>query len=391
MNKKAMTIFEFQGAIKRYSQLLLLTGFVLVMIWQMRTTIPKLNEVQAYPIATSVSLTAMSYPAGTIPSLFFQPLLPPPTLNQEAIQSWLFLPLVNRAQASPKKGLAWGHYVQNDERALNTRWYHNWDSVAYPNTLPGLEFVPYLWCDYTNGSNPVDLLQRAVTYLPGGSNYAGYLLFLNEPDLGLPQCDMTISEAALFYLKTKQYLPQAKLVGPNVFTGNNDFQIQAIYWVTQWRETVYACSFNPACNPYFNNPNVPKGYPQMAGYAIHPYSQIPVDNLNYVSQFYNTMQTIWNEGSKELWVTEFGYCLHYGDSGNRVLNTVNGFESNPFVTRYAYFTTRTPNFEEVTFHTPELQACDGVGEPWDTDLLDPTTNWQTLSRTGQAYSQVATP
>jgi hypothetical protein len=122
----------------------------------------------------------------------------------------------------------------------------------------------------------------------------------------------------------------------------------------------------------------------MAGYGIHPYESDAVPNLIYVDDFYNLMVS-WGEGDKELWVTEWGYCITQNGAGDQVTNTVTGYESRPYVTRYSYYTNRTPGPDPNRPQTGPV--C------WDTDLFDPNANppWSALSNTGEAYRDVANP
>ena len=312
---------------------------------------------------------------------------PTPELNLNLASGpknfYTYLPIF-RKLANPKKGLGWSHISDNDDVSqLQISWFHNWNSkINYERFVPShLDYIPFLWCDFDDKTPPTNLLNRAINEL--GTDYAGYLLFLNEPDLGVQygQCGLTDpNDAAAFYVETRYTFPEAKLIGPHNFH-DVSWHSSAIDWVTEWRQAVYnyTCS---GSNPYPNE--VPCGYPEMAGYGIHPYEGTTAENIQFIDDFYNLMVS-WGESDKELWVTEWGYCITQGDAGIQVTNTVSEFENRPFVTRYAYFTNRTPGLGPNM--PPTGPDC------WDTDLFDPFANppWSTLSNTGAPYRDAANP
>ena len=264
--------------------------------------------------------------------------------------------------ANPKKGIgaayAWA-YADGHE-PFSPGWYYTWSLFPGLWEGQGPEFVPMWPCHGT-----VDYVVSTL-----GSDYDGYLLFLNEPDIE-EQCYMSVDEAVDYYLMVRNALPQAKLIGPQTITSTN---LNWGAWTNAWREKVRERTGS---------------YPDVAGYGFHVYpfynSGIPTQQA---MQSWCDSLASWGElGSKEIWVTEFG--VHNFDGSPQQVQAeltemVNLFENglgNCEISRYAYFTDRRAPIGENP--TPTIEP----GGPNYFDLY--WRNSYELSYTGQVYANIA--
>ncbi len=246
---------------------------------------------------------------------------------------------VKAIPTAPKKGLAyWDDDTVEFEPLWEISWYYDYTilaNAAYVNQHPSAEFVPHLYCDHPKANPDVDALAEAVALL--GSDYDGYLLWINEPELGeeYNQCGLTDSyEAAQFYIDTKAAFPNAKLIGPN-----NAFQAQlapyTVIWLTNWRNAVYDLTCNQSAP-------IPCGYPEMAAYGMHIFDENYVENMALVDDYYSVLTEEWGLEDPLIWITEMTFCYDIPEHVQELVDSIYGLESRAFVERYVFFTNRNP-------------------------------------------------
>lgn len=285
-----------------------------------------------------------------------------------------YLPVIfhNDLRNSPKKGLVYYPYYAPVEPRFSISWYLNYILEPSPQLAPQrLQFIPFLWCAYPpGGDHNTDMLAQAVAAL--GRNYDGYLLFLNEPELGgvYGQCALTdVNAAADFYIRTRQQLPQARLVGPHSAYDDN-IKGHTFTWLHDWREAVRS---KTCAHPEYG---LPCGYPQNVAYGAHLFGESAANNLRLVDELHAQLIQ-WGEGYKQVWVTEFTFCYDVVGHDQELETTVMGFEVLPYVGRYAFYTNRIgPN----DWTPPPSSRCFQKSF-----LLDPLTNWRALTPLGEIY------
>lgn len=227
-----------------------------------------------------------------------------------------YLPLV--ATTAPRNGAAWA-WGQNpaDAELLSIDWYYNYGVRGNPRI--DAQFVPFLWCDrwpphdYANGRDYFQLWRDN-----GLTDYSGYALILNEPDLAGSdrggQCDRTPRQAAYIYRQALEICPGCKWVGP--VTSDMDYRRG---WV--WQRQFY---------------NYIMGWrlPMPAVGAIHTYL---VESPQLILDSYFAMLSEYPNSPTTAWVTEFG------NSNPAVVNQMlHTWQDDPRITRWAYFAPRIP-------------------------------------------------
>jgi hypothetical protein len=118
-------------------------------------------------------------------------------------------------------------------RGHNIEWCHSWDSRHTPQD--GVEWVPMLWGDKRfTPDGVIDYWQNAVKGIP--RNYAGWLIFINEPTL-TGQSDMTPSSAAALFARACEQWPKARFTSPQMTIWHSDWDDQlerAQRWLWRW-------------------------------------------------------------------------------------------------------------------------------------------------------------
>ena len=285
-----------------------------------------------------------------------------------------YLPVVfhDDLRNSPKKGLVYYPYYAPVEPRFNISWYLNYVLEPSPQlAAQRLQFIPFLWCSYPPGGDPAtDMLAQAVSIL--GADYAGYLLFLNEPELGglYGQCAMTdFNVAADFYIRTRQLLPLARLIGPHNAYDDN-IKGHTFAWLNDWREAVRA---KTCAQPELG---LPCDYPQNVAYGAHFFGETAASNLRLADELHAQLIE-WGEAHKEIWATEFTFCYDRAGQDQELEATVMGFEALPYVERYAFYTNRL-GYNNWT--PPPSSRCF-----LKSFLLDPASNWRALTPLGEMY------
>ncbi len=359
--------------------LLALTVIACSGLFQMILTAPA-HPLQAYPPPGAPTAPNPYPPPGT-PTVGPTPPLAPQTLLNPAA----YFPLALRQWALPisQKGIAWAfpNARPADFPPFHASWYHNWGPNPSDPIASFVEFVPFSWCDP----------QPAIDALP--PDYAGYLLFQNEPELqgqcgtlagpeltAIPtpdQWNRRVDHAAERYITLRAAFPNAKLIGPNLAYSNPDPERMMSRFVADWREKVH---------------DLDNSYPVVAGYALHFYT----DTNNAKAQLtdFCARMAEWGETDKEIWVTEFGFGNEWGIDKADVKTAVHaladlfargtGLPPGCRVARYAYYTTRQrlPVLLPGT-PTPPVGPTRTTWEIAYTDLY--CRHFTTLTWTGEAY------
>lgn len=175
-------------------------------------------------------------------------------------------------------------------------WFHNWSAEGH---LEGLTFLPTLWGKGAwRNSGIADCLAYVAEKL--GRNYAGKLLWLNEPN-DVAQANLRPEEAAVFYEETKQALPQAQLIGPTLsFYNATKWQAEA-NWLRSWHSLVIQRIGTR---------------PLLAGMAVHNYEQDVAEHIRLHEAWERLLADL-GYGHLPLWVTEWGISNEWPDAEER--------------------------------------------------------------------------
>lgn len=227
-----------------------------------------------------------------------------------------------------KAGIAWAYrgYAQPQDTAiLNIEWYLNW--AIQPATWTN-NHVNYFACtEWPYGSADPKLNYWDALNSYTQPDYAGYLIFLNEPDLK-GQCDTTPTEAVQILHVIRVLRPNAVIVGPNV--SHMDY-LQGWPWLRAF--------YNEAINQNVELPEIG---------GIHSYLNEPPGKI--INSFFNLPYT-----PETAWVTEFGNCNP--DITEQMLQT---YLIDPRITRYAYYAPRL-YMADVPTEQKCLTLFDGLG------------------------------
>ncbi|KAH7099680.1 glycosyl hydrolase catalytic core-domain-containing protein [Auriculariales sp. MPI-PUGE-AT-0066] len=218
--------------------------------------------------------------------------------------------------STTKVGLGWGAGkadVSQFLQAGTVSWYYLWtenDWVKYP----GLEFVPMLW-----GERDVQNFTATINNTLAASNVT-HILGFNEPNLEdqsnlTPEKGAELWKAYIQPLKASHNLTLVSPVPTNGPTG-----------------TVWLQNFINVCGTDCTIDKI----------ALHYYGTNASALIEYVQEVYEMFQ-------KPIWMTEFA-CQSFVDSEDVATaeqisafmnQTVEFFESTPYVERYAWFGVRT--------------------------------------------------
>lgn len=225
-----------------------------------------------------------------------------------------FLPLILNNWESPhfdfNKGIALndGTYLDSDLQTMGAGWYYTWTEFPNPNSQSST-FAEYIPMSYY-GLYDTNLLS---------TDYDGFVLFLNEPNSAQPYgAGIGSKEAAYRYSEFVKMYPNAKLVVGNVSAWG------AGWFLNFWTELILMYPDTPLPDYY----------------GMHGYVEewITVSDLeSWWSGLPGLAYQITGKYPKEIWITEFADTT--GNTENlKVL--MDYIESNPYITRYAYFTNR---------------------------------------------------
>lgn len=224
-----------------------------------------------------------------------------------------YLPVVMNGNGSSRPsitrfgyGIDWREQLFTDELndKLNATWFHQWLIRPSITQLGGIEFVQHFYCD---DQSYFDKLQEHVNL-----GYAGYLLFLNEPDR-YDQCDLTPSEAVDALVRVRSICPTCVLVGPQV----SHVDVMLHNW--EWLKGFYTEA---------NRRNV-----QLPPYGgLHTYLSNPPYQGNFIVDSFYEVSASFGYEPLGVWFTEIG-----GDSIEAVRGMAETCRNDNRVERCAYF------------------------------------------------------
>ena len=216
-----------------------------------------------------------------------------------------------------KRGLA-GVVWTDDNHETTSRmvarcgWFHNWNVEG---AVLGLEFVPFLWgWSWGRIDNMIGL---AVDVL--GRNYSGNLLWVNEPNDG-NQANMTPAEAVRFYQLTRESLPHARLIGPNMSFYNEQKWMGDASWMRLFVQELHAQGVTA----------------DFAGMAIHNYEQEPNEHIRLHHAWVSLLSQL-GFGHLPLWVTEWGIDHRHPEARQWTAELCQFYDGTPSVYRHAWY------------------------------------------------------
>lgn len=232
-----------------------------------------------------------------------------------------FVPFVATAYTPPpppsKRGLAGVVWTDDNHEAASRvvarcDWFHNWTARG---SIDGLEFVPFLWG--WRWPSDHDLIARAVEAL--GNHYSGNLLWLNEPNDG-NQAAMSPQEAVQFYLMTRDAMPNARLIGPNMSFYNEQKWVSDASWMRLFVQELHAQGITP----------------EFAGMAVHNYEQEPTEHIR-LHHAWVTLLAQLGFDHLPLWVTEWGIDHRHPDARQRTAELCAFYDGTSSVKRHAWY------------------------------------------------------
>lgn len=277
-------------------------------------------------------------------------------------------PALAGAYGSPKKGVG-GEY-NLAASAIKVSWFYNWQHYSETSFKQGVQFIPMArvgrsasancggpW-KYPDFSQYQDLIRNTARNHPGS-----YWLIGNEPEIGdqdniQPECAYARYKAAMDFIRSQDT--------------NAKFIIGGFH-LNPTRTAIG--DYAPALLPLKNEPG-------FKGWHVHIYLDSREDVAISTAKFnliLNGVLELMRAGNAqgELWITEFLECYWGGRSDlnpaniNSLMQTiVPALESNPKVTRYAWF-----------LHS------DPAGRSWPFTLVDSHGQLKPL---GETYAQLAT-
>lgn len=240
-----------------------------------------------------------------------------------------------------------GNTYNVDPTLVGARWHYGgtrspdvavqWS--AFPGEWDGVESVPMTWAVRNMGQ-------------PVGGN-SPYVLGPNECEFA-SQCNATPLEVAEAWALQETAYPDKRLVSPAVVN---------LEWLTQWWDASSALNGRP---------------PRCNAVAFHCYAGWTWQEAanTCIARVGEAVSWAKERGIKEVWVTEFAYlpCWPDGVEGSILFMQamIDYFESEPMVTRYAWF--------QMAYRGDEPWAFGGT---CNTSLANVHT-WE-LTPLGEAY------
>ncbi len=248
--------------------------------------------------------------------LFFSLLLflfPHIQICAEATQASL-----NPGNTSYKKGVGRNWYVGTPDelQALGVSWFYNWYVAPELFAQTDFEYIPMIHARENNFDSIEDLAR----------SYPGrYWLIWNEPDY-YKSDNLNAVDAAREYRTLRPLIkgadPTAKLIVGGVYLSS------VLQWLTDFRNEYYKL---------FGD------YPEVEGWHVHLYK----GRTDYDKGEWRSIVNSWprwmedHGGMREIWLTEFG-CLNADVTAGTIMNDQVGWlETLPWLTRYAWFATRS--------------------------------------------------
>lgn len=199
------------------------------------------------------------------------------------------MPHVSNSPITPRKGVGLTYGTATDLSALGCTWWYNWDMGA----ISDARYVPMTKTGLPDGRVP--------------ANYAGYILYLNEPEYP-NQSNLGPLEAAARYNDFVAHYPDAKIIAGGV--GRDGYNRG---WLEAFR--LHALK-------------------RPAGWHLHSYLEFGVQ-----LDFFTAMWDYYHENfNGEIWLTEWNDVEQTGV--DRFRSMLSEITARPWINRYAVFTNR---------------------------------------------------
>jgi hypothetical protein len=228
-----------------------------------------------------------------------------------------------------KRGVAYGYHSKADLAALSpgVSWWYNWAFMPDQDLADGsylgqdVEYVPMIWGANSN-------IDGATTDIPDD---ARWLLGFNEPNFG-SQANMSAQEAADLWPELEE-IADARgldLVSPAVNFCGGDCQNTDPF--------DYLDDFFAACDGC-----------RVDAIGIHIYVGCNPDGDNHAEWLINHVETYKSRFELPLWLTEFACdsAQNEAEQLGFLEDAVEYLESEPRITRYAWFAGRADNVPHV--------------------------------------------
>ncbi len=230
-----------------------------------------------------------------------------PRVQIEQAQYRVYLPMAYN-HFNTRRGIANSNGHPEDIARLGAVWAYNW-SVSPPVYPGGAESVPMI-------------STASAVESPIGGN-SRWLMGFNEPN-DVNQADLTPDEAAILWHRIEERFPDRFLVAPVPVTHDP-------FWLVQFYDAYVARYGQP---------------PRLDALAMHCYFTTS-KQCKELAQWFMDKAMEWGAG--EVWITEFAFrsCAEwdYPKFPNQALAEMDEFigwvETQPMITRYAWFSNRT--------------------------------------------------
>ncbi len=236
-----------------------------------------------------------------------------------------------------KRGVAYGHHSKADLQALSgaVSWWYNWgfvpdDDVKSTYQQLGVEYVPMVW-----GEAFVDVPKVTAAIPPGGRTLLGF----NEPNF-FSQANLSAQQAAALWPSLEEIAEQRglALASPAVnFCGGGCHDTDPVRYL---QDFFAAC---PGC--------------RVDVIAVHVYVGCTPEGPNRAKWLIEKVEGYKAAFSQPLWVTEFA-CHDAATMEEQkafLEDAVTWLEGEPRVQRYAWFSGRADNMQNV-----DLLGADGA-------------------------------
>ena len=234
-----------------------------------------------------------------------------------------------------KRGVAYGHHSQADLQALSgaVSWWYNWGFVPDDDVMAtyeglGVEYVPMVW-----GEAFVDV-SKVTAAIPEG---ARTLLGFNEPNF-FSQANLSAKEAAALWPSLEQIAEERglALASPAVnFCGGGCHDTDPVRYL---QDFFAAC---PGC--------------RVDAIAVHVYVGCTPDGPNRAKWLIEKVEGYKAAFTQPLWVTEFACddAATMDEQRAFLEDAVTWLEGEPRVQRYAWFSGRADNMQNVDLLGPD--------------------------------------
>lgn len=229
-----------------------------------------------------------------------------------------FLPFIAKPSAPElKAGLAASSHKDITERVRllgGVAGVRGWKlGASMPEKIGGADYVPCWWCDMSAEVRGGKAVIRDQMHVPKLAEKRGTpLLFLNEPDVGRGQCDITPHRAAVLYLYMKETMPDLKLIGLGI--SHLDY-LNGFQWLGLWIEQVIRLSGK---------------VPEFWAWDLHHYiiDRPPLAPIDALQDFLLRRGVV----TDRFYISEWGAC-----TPERVEETRRAFDADPRIVKHFYY------------------------------------------------------